>query len=47
MKGLITICAWCGLVMREGDAGAEVSHGICVLCAEKFEAGVVPRKEAA
>lgn len=22
-------CAWCGMVMREGDPGAPTSHGIC------------------
>ncbi len=28
---LRTLCAWCGLVLREGPP-APVSHGICPLC---------------
>lgn len=29
------ICSWCLAVLREGDPGAEVSHGICRSCARR------------
>ena len=29
------ICAWCDLVLREGDPGAETSHDICDECQER------------
>ena len=28
------ICAWCGVIMQEGDA--PVSHGICPTCEKTF-----------
>lgn len=28
-----TVCGWCHIVLEEGSPGAEVSHGICALCA--------------
>lgn len=27
------VCAWCDLVLKEGEADSPVSHGICPLCA--------------
>lgn len=34
------VCAWCGLVMAEGDPGAATSHGICQPCAKKATARI-------
>ena len=32
------ICAWCGIVLDEGDGPDDrVSHGICEECAKKIE----------
>jgi len=27
-------CAWCGLLIQQGDDNAPVSHGICPECAK-------------
>lgn len=32
-----TLCAWCGLVIREGSL--PVSHGICLSCRDRFFKG--------
>jgi PAS domain-containing protein len=32
-------CAWCGKVMREGEADAPVTHGICPDCVRYFAFG--------
>ena len=41
---LTRVCAWCGHVIREGEKGSDVSHGICATCYVKvFDT----RKEAA
>lgn len=29
---MLTVCAWCGIVIREGGDGAGISHGICRPC---------------
>jgi hypothetical protein len=35
---LRVVCCYCGLVMIEGDPGAETSHGACAKCtAEELE----------
>lgn len=31
-------CSWCKDVLREGDPGAETSHGICDPCANRMRA---------
>lgn len=31
--GFRVICAWCGLVLKDGSQHAEISHGICPSCA--------------
>jgi hypothetical protein len=36
-NGLHVQCAWCGIVMREGDRTQPTSHGLCASCATKFE----------
>ena len=28
------VCAWCGATLRQGAAGAYVSHGICYTCSQ-------------
>ena len=35
---LRSVCAWCHVVLIEGDEPTPVSHGICDECAEKLEA---------
>ena len=25
-------CAWCGKLIQEGGAGAQTSHGMCIMC---------------
>jgi len=37
---LTSICAWCGVVLRQGDPEQSPSHGICVGCVA--ESGLVP-----
>ncbi len=32
------VCSWCGLVMREGEPGAETSHGMCPECLARMRA---------
>lgn len=34
-QNLKVVCAWCGVTIREGGDGADVSHGICALCFER------------
>jgi len=29
------ICAWCHVVLHEGDAPEPVSHGICAACEDR------------
>jgi hypothetical protein len=31
------ICAWCGLLIRDGDPKLPISHGLCVNCKDKLE----------
>ncbi len=30
------VCAWCKVVMREGDAESPISHGMCDTCFGRF-----------
>lgn len=30
------VCAWCGLVLREGTPGARTSHGMCPACEKRM-----------
>lgn len=30
-----TLCAWCGVTVKEGPDDGRVSHGICPACVEK------------
>jgi hypothetical protein len=39
---LKVICAWCGLLMKEGTAGAPTSHGLCPKCEAKLLAEMEP-----
>lgn len=32
---LRVVCAWCGLLMRDGPPD-DISHGMCPACAERF-----------
>jgi hypothetical protein len=32
----LLICAWCSLVLREGDKDLPVSHGCCVKCSDRI-----------
>lgn len=32
----ITICSYCGRVLKDGKLGVPVSHGICPGCKEKL-----------
>jgi hypothetical protein len=32
------VCAWCQVVLQEGEPGSTVSHGICPSCLAKEEA---------
>jgi hypothetical protein len=34
---LYTECAWCRIVLHDGDRSQGISHGICEGCAERFE----------
>ena len=34
-QNLKLVCAWCGVTIREGNAEADVSHGICASCFER------------
>lgn len=36
-KLLTIVCAWCGLVLQEGDdPHGPISHGACPVCAQKW-----------
>lgn len=35
MSELLTLCAWCGVVIRPGKM--PVSHGVCRECADRLE----------
>lgn len=44
---LRVVCAWCGRVTREGDPGADTSHGICKACVREYfpaEVGKIGRE---
>lgn len=44
-RRLVTICGWCPDVERRTaearQTGADVSHGMCPVCVERFERGQV------
>ena len=35
-------CSWCGLILRQGDPGEKISHGICPACYDKMMAKIRP-----
>ncbi len=37
--GLHTVCAWCLVVLKEGDRSRPWSHGICSPCSAEWREG--------
>ena len=42
-----TVCAYCGITIKEGNPSLPVSHGMCPPCEkrEREAAGLKPREE--